>query len=457
MIGRLINNYEVLSLLGQGGMGQVYLAKHSFIGRNAAVKVLRPDLARNESVVGRFLNEARAANAIRHPNIIDIIDAGILPEDGMPFLLMEFLDGESLADRLRRLQRLDVESASDVVTQTASALEAAHSQGIVHRDLKPDNLFIVRDELLPRGERIKVLDFGIAKLRDDIRGNSQKTQSGSVMGTATYMSPEQCQGLIERIDFRSDIYSLGIILYEMLTGAPPFVCEGFADIVVAHMLQMPPDPRLTNPAIPDHVAAAMLRALEKKPEHRFGSMGEFQAALVNSPIEATTPASERRSPSRIQNPPPPRIKTAETTLRRSAGEAYPKRETAKRNIYKIWGGIAAGIAVLGTVLLFILTQPTSDRSDKSDKVPALRPTPIKPIILEKEPDPDPAAPPEEKMPARADTLTNSDTHTKPARPKPTKGLEDEPETKPAPNRAQTGKSTKKVSVPVVDDPGIDKW
>jgi serine/threonine protein kinase len=282
VIGKHLNNYEVVSLLGEGGMGTVYLALHPIMGRKAAIKVLKPELARDESLVTRFFNEARAANAIRHPNIIDIIDVGMLPDENVPYMLMEFLEGESLSSRLDRIRPLPVENAVEIALQTASALAAAHSKGIVHRDLKPDNLFLVPDETVASGERVKVLDFGIAKLRDDMRGSSMKTRTGAIMGTAAYMSPEQCQGLIERVDQRTDIYALGIILYEMLCGAPPFVSEGFGDIIIMHVMRPPEPPQSKNPAIPDSVAAAMLCALSKEPADRFQSMAEFQAALRSS-------------------------------------------------------------------------------------------------------------------------------------------------------------------------------
>jgi serine/threonine protein kinase len=279
VIGNHINNYEVVSLLGEGGMGTVYLALHPIMGRKAAIKVLKPELARDESLVSRFFNEARAANAIRHPNIIDIIDVGLLPEGNVPYMLMEFLEGESLSSRLDRVRPLDVEQAVEIASQTASALAAAHTKGIVHRDLKPDNLFLVPDEMVGDGERVKVLDFGIAKLRDDMRGSSMKTRTGAIMGTAAYMSPEQCQGLIEKIDHRTDVYALGVILYEMLCGAPPFISEGFGDLIIMHVMREPEHPQLRNPSIPDHVAASILCALAKNPDQRFQSMADFQSAI----------------------------------------------------------------------------------------------------------------------------------------------------------------------------------
>jgi serine/threonine protein kinase len=289
VIGKHINNYEVVSLLGEGGMGTVYLALHPIMGRKAAIKVLKPELARDESLVMRFFNEARAANAIRHPNIIDIIDVGLLPEENVPYMLMEFLEGESLATRLDRTRPLDVNTAVEIAFQTASALAAAHSKGIVHRDLKPDNLFLVPDEMVGGGERVKVLDFGIAKLRDDMRGSSMKTRTGAIMGTAAYMSPEQCQGLIEKLDHRTDVYALGIILYEMLCGAPPFLSEGFGDIIIMHVMKEPENPQHKNPTVPNEVSAAILRALAKSPDDRFQSMLEFQAALRGHTATHSTP------------------------------------------------------------------------------------------------------------------------------------------------------------------------
>ncbi|HEY7377042.1 MAG TPA: serine/threonine-protein kinase, partial [Polyangia bacterium] len=181
MIGETINNYRVSELLGEGGMGAVYLAEHPFMGRKAAIKVLRREFAEDRNLVERFMNEARAANAIRHPNIIDIIDVGRMPS-GIPYLMMELLEGESLSQRIQR-GNVPLHEAMDIILQTTSALAAAHAKGIVHRDLKPDNLYLVPDDAAPGGIRVKVLDFGIAKLRDDLSGGVAKTQAGSLMGT----------------------------------------------------------------------------------------------------------------------------------------------------------------------------------------------------------------------------------------------------------------------------------
>ena len=282
MIGSRVNNYEIVSVLGEGGMGTVYLAVHPVMGRKAAIKLLRRELAEDQTLVARFVNEARAANAIRHPNIIDVIDVGTLPDNGLPYMMMEFLEGENLAQRLARTGTLPVSEAIDIALQTASALSAAHGKGIVHRDLKPDNLFLVPELGSPGRERVKVLDFGIAKLRGDTSSGAVKTNSGSIMGTPPYMSPEQCRGIAEDIDHRADIYALGIILFEMLCGRPPFVSPGFGELLMMHLTRPPPSPRELNGAIPEPVEQIILRALSKKPEDRFASMDEFCSSLSHA-------------------------------------------------------------------------------------------------------------------------------------------------------------------------------
>jgi eukaryotic-like serine/threonine-protein kinase len=280
MIGEQFGNYRSISLLGEGGMGAVYLAEHPGIGRRVAVKVLHKNYTRDEHLLARFLNEARAANAIRHPNIIEILDSGMLA-DGTPFLVMELLEGESLGVRLRQTGALPIATAVDFAYQTASALGAAHAKGIVHRDLKPDNLFVVPDPHDTHRERIKVLDFGIAKLQQGSVGDSVKTRTGTLMGTPIYMSPEQCRGT-RTVDHRSDIYSLGVIFYEMLVGQPPFVSEGFGDLVNMHLNVPPMSPRARRPEIPLGVDALVLKMLAKNPEDRYADMSEVQGALKAS-------------------------------------------------------------------------------------------------------------------------------------------------------------------------------
>ncbi|MFL5305827.1 MAG: serine/threonine-protein kinase [Polyangia bacterium] len=355
MIGERVNNYEVRSVLGEGGMGAVYLAEHPFMGRKAAIKVLRPELAQDPSLVERFMNEARAANAIHHPNIIDIIDVGLLPS-GIPYMMMEFLDGESLARRIER-GRLSVAEAVDVATQTAWALQAAHAKEIVHRDLKPDNLFLVPDDGRPFGARVKVLDFGIAKLRGELSGGGAKTQTGSVMGTPPYMSPEQCRGLTEEIDHRTDIYALGIILYEMLVGAPPFMSAGWGDVVLMHVTKPVPPPRDKNPAVSPELEAVILKALAKRSDDRWSSMDELDAALrksIGAPPRGF--ASGVKAPGGtavLEAGPASGTVRTPTTLGAASGEVSPAddRTTLWRRPSVLVGGGAAVAAVIAVLAL----------------------------------------------------------------------------------------------------------
>jgi serine/threonine protein kinase len=285
VIGRTINNYEVRALIAEGGQGAIYLAEHPFLKRRAAIKCLRGSLADDPNVVARFMNEARAASEIHHPNIIDVIDVGRLP-DGPPYLMMELLEGESLGDRLRRQGRLPIADALAITREVADALAAAHARGIVHRDLKPDNLFLARDGSSWRNERTKVLDFGIAKLNARHTGVSPQT-GGMAEGTPAYMAPEECRADGGEVDHRADIYALGTVLYHMLCGAPPFVDQAQLEVCVMHVTQPPVPPRQHNPEIPPSVEAAILRALAKEPGDRFASMAEFREAVT--PVGGLTP------------------------------------------------------------------------------------------------------------------------------------------------------------------------
>jgi serine/threonine protein kinase len=279
VIGEKYGNYQAISLLGEGGMGAVYLAEHPGIGRKVAVKVLRSELDHDPQLLTRFLNEARAANAIRHPNIIEVLDSGTTAR-GASYLVMELLEGESLSARIKRLGHLDERSAIEIAMQTAAGLGAAHAKGITHRDLKPDNLFIIPEESDASKERVKILDFGIAKLHVTT-GDSLKTRTGTLMGTPVYMSPEQCLGTKE-VDHRSDVYSLGVIVYEMLAGRPPFVSEGFGELLNMHLNEPPPALRQLAPQVSPGVEAAVLRMLAKKPEQRYQSMADVRAALASA-------------------------------------------------------------------------------------------------------------------------------------------------------------------------------
>lgn len=281
LVGQRVNNFEIIGLLSSGGMGDVFEAIHLVIHRKVAIKVLRPEHCADPALVQRFFNEARAANSIKHPNIVEILDVGMLP-GGLPYIAMERLEGETLAQRLSREGKLDIERAVDFAAQSATALAAAHKRGIVHRDLKPDNLFIVSDPRAAGRELIKVLDFGIAKLHGD-KLSQVKTNVGSILGTPPYMSPEQCRGIPDAVDHRSDVYALGVILFEMLCGAPPFVAEGVGDVMVMHLSSPPPLPRWRRQEIPLRIEQTILWAMEKNPDQRIPSMADFVFTLCSGP------------------------------------------------------------------------------------------------------------------------------------------------------------------------------
>jgi len=339
-------------------MGAVYLAEHPQIGRRVAVKVLRPEMIREPQLLVRFLNEARAANAIRHPNIIEVLDSGTTPE-GVPYLVMELLEGEVLSARIRRVGKLPVREAMEFAFQVASALAAAHGKGIVHRDLKPDNLFLVPYPSDPGREMIKVLDFGIAKLQTLPTGGGMQTRTGMLMGTPVYMSPEQCLGT-RAVDQRSDIYALGIIMFEMLAGHPPFVSEGFGELVNMHLNVRPPPLRDLNAEVTAPIEGLIMKALEKSPEARQRSATELQIDIrnaagqsvmmrgISSPdllsetMRGNTAGARAAAPTM---PTPVKAGVGSTTMSGSTGERHAPTVKTRSN-----RGLLAGAAVLLALL-----------------------------------------------------------------------------------------------------------
>jgi serine/threonine-protein kinase len=292
LIGKSVGNYKITAKIGEGGMGAVYLGEHPLIGKRVAVKVLLEELAANEQIVSRFFNEAKAVNDIGHQNIVDIVDFGKMSagHGDIVYFVMEFLDGESLAHRVKK-SGLSIRETLHVMGQCCSALAASHAKRIVHRDLKPENIY-----LCPRGTDknfVKILDFGIAKLTGDT-GQSMKTRTGLVIGTPTYMSPEQCEGK-GQIDHRSDVYSLGVVMYELLTGRVPFPGDGFGEILVAHLTKTPENPASLNPDIPPEIEAICLHAIEKDKNRRFQNMEEMAAAVENpaAHLQAYRPGTGR--------------------------------------------------------------------------------------------------------------------------------------------------------------------
>ena len=287
MLGAVLGSYRILSLIGEGGMGRVYQAEHIKLGRKVALKLLRPEYAVKRDAVARFFQEARAVNQIGDENIVDITDFVEL-DTGETYIIMELLLGEDLADIQRKSdQPMPLHRAMQISLQVCDALEAAHKAGIIHRDLKPDNIFIVNDN--NKRDFVKLLDFGVAKLLGgDDSNDGWKTAAGSVIGTPAYMSPEQASGI--PVDHRSDIYSLGAILYELFTGHPVFRAKSFGEFVVKHMNHDPIPPRelADAPSIPAALEAVILRCLEKDPARRYQSVAELREDLARATATVET-------------------------------------------------------------------------------------------------------------------------------------------------------------------------
>jgi serine/threonine protein kinase len=256
-------------------MGAVYMAEHVVIEKKVALKVLFPDLTRRSDLVHRFLQEARSASRINHENVIDINDFG-QSEEGYVFIAMELLTGTEFGQVLREGGPLSWERAQPILLQIGKALRAAHEKGIVHRDMKPENVFILQREGRP--DFVKVLDFGIAKVLGMDQEGPRLTRTGMIFGTPEYMAPEQAQGA--KIDPRVDVYSVGCIMYHVLTGDVPFRADSFMAVLSKHMLEEPVRPRVRNPSISEEVEQVILKALAKDPDERFQSMSELCTALA---------------------------------------------------------------------------------------------------------------------------------------------------------------------------------
>jgi len=392
--GQQLGNYRILSLLGQGGMGAVYLAEHPVLGRRAAIKILLPHLSSNPELVACFFVEARATAGLRHPSFVEVFDSGTLP-DGSAYLVMEYLSGETLGECLARRKQLSVRDALAVARGIAEGVGHAHRAGILHRDLKPDNVFLVADPDHPPDDlsrpRIKMLDFGIAKLTKVATEPGSQTRTGVILGTPLFMAPEQCRGAGSvQLDQRVDVYALGCILHMMLAGKPPFPYEGFGEIVSAHMTAPPPPLRTLDSTIPASIEAFVLRLLAKEPTGRPASMaavGEELRHLQGSPaaIRSTITGSESPSEHQTRAPQHLRDSAALSTFRSAASaiEQAPETERIARGRGLRWMAGAAAVAGVAGMLWLARSRsaPRPASPPASTGAPVVRSDPPAGVVL----------------------------------------------------------------------------
>ena len=361
MIGVRIGGYTITSQLGEGGMGAVWIAENERLGKRIAVKVLLPQFSRSPQIVERFEAEARAASAIRHPNIIDVLDVAQL-DDGRLYISMEFLEGCSLEEFIQAHGQLTIQEALQILVPALDGLQTAHDAGIIHRDLKPANLFLVNTPENPRF--VKLLDFGIAKVtRQDLAGGV-KTGSHVVLGTPGYMSFEQARGSAG-VDQRSDVYAMGVITYQMLTGRLPYNAISVGDLVAQQLRSGPPSPEALRPDLPGALVDTIRAALATEPNIRPQSArsmaislidatpnGADLARLVSPRFFLRAGASERTVEQGVSSSAPPAAVGAtvslkpQSTLSRSSGQQYPADSSGNR---RRWPFVLASIGLLAAI------------------------------------------------------------------------------------------------------------
>jgi tRNA A-37 threonylcarbamoyl transferase component Bud32 len=350
VVGETVGSYRIITQLGAGAMGEVWVAEHRHLKRKAAIKLLSLELVDRPDLIERFFLEARATSAIDHPGIVQIFDCEV-DAKGRPYIVMECLSGETLAAVMERRGALPPVLAALLGKGVAEALAAAHQREIIHRDIKPENIFVQAQPL----NSIKLLDFGIAKLAGEFRaGRVHETHSGILMGTPLYMSPEQCRDS-GRVDFRTDLYSLGCVLYAMLTGRPPFMHTSFGELVVAHLTEEPKDPRAVNPklpSVPAVMAELVMRLLRKDPAERPGSMIEVAHLLAGFAAQATTagaraPAAPAAGPPTPTGSPPQSAGAPHTTFRTAAAELVPKEQSGAARHRRIVAVVIGVVLIAG--------------------------------------------------------------------------------------------------------------
>jgi len=374
----LRGKYEILEKLGAGGMGAVYKARHTAFGELRALKVIGTHLVGDEDYLARFKSEAVLSRKLDHPNVVRVEDFDVT-EDGRPFIVMEYVEGESLRGVIRREGALDVGRAAEIARQACEGLSAAHALGILHRDIKPDNILLVPG---PDGlDQVKLLDFGLAKVVEgfDGAGVQVATRTGLLIGTPQYLAPEQALGAKGvRLDGRLDLYALGIVLYEMLTGRVPFDSDTPMGIVMHHLQTQPVPPHQASPqaGIPGSMSAIVLQALEKSPERRYASaqeMGEALRAAAQAPRtlvpRATVPPpAARPRPVSTGARTAPRLESRRAERAALRTPAPIEDEPPARPVWP-WVVLAAGVAAAG----FLWSRPPSPAATPSPGIDAQAP------------------------------------------------------------------------------------
>lgn len=358
----LEGKYELKKMIGEGGMGAVYEATHKLIGRRLAVKFLHSQYTSNEEVVIRFQREAQAAAAIGHDNIIEVTDMG-QTDDGAPFLVMEYLEGLDVRGLLAEQGALSVEEAADIMVQSLSALQAAHQAGIIHRDLKPENIYLIHKA--ERDNYVKLLDFGISKFRSlEGEGSKGLTQTGTVLGTPYYMSPEQARG-DQSIGPKSDIYAMGVILFQMVTGVLPFDAPNYNALLIKILTEDAPDPVDIKPDLPGDLVDTIKRAMSRDIDSRFSDCSEFREHLLPY-VPGASIGYQTKMSSASRTAVRAALSSTSTPLEMTrSGGITPQK---KSHLPLIAGGIAtlATMTALGFVLL--RGSPESEKKFESTKL-----------------------------------------------------------------------------------------
>ena len=391
--GARLGEYEIERKIGEGGMGVVFSAIHPLIGKRAAIKILKQELCADPVSLDRFIDEARVVNQIGHPNIVDVFAFGEMP-DGRSYFVMEWLQGETLRERIAR-GSLTLDEIAEIVRPLTRALQAAHGKGVIHRDLKPDNVYLV--ELSDEQRGVKLLDFGIAKLASNDH-RVERTATGAIIGTPQYIAPEQAKGYA--IDHRADIYALGSIVFEMLTGRPPFIADNAMEMVAKHLME-PPVPASTLAAgVPPELDALVLRMLAKSPDGR-PSLAEIRAVFERTRGRAPTPlAHELRAasapaltPSSMSGYPPVAARTwepsapvavpgdgAAVAVSQQASIVQPRRRWTR------WLALA-GVPVAGAIAFVIVDSlgdatPEGARASSAQASAVSQELPPEPTVIE---------------------------------------------------------------------------